>query len=304
VEADVEFASILEEVQLSQMDFEMNFANPSDHEPMAERNNRTLGERTRVAFHRLPFQIMPRLLIKHLVYNAARHLNYFPAKGGISAYFSPNALLGHPPLDYRKHCRVVCGAYVAAQIEPDPKNSLKSRQIDAIYLSPSDSMQGGHIVLNLDTGREVLTARVTELPTTPVVIRAVNELGAHQNMNGLKFANRRGITFFPSDLLAGVDYDDSDDPDTDPDYGYLDRNDVPFQYDDEIDQEELNELEELNKEDMIGQGDTPGDMNEDNDADDPIEQGDADADIAEEPGPASETEQDDADAYTQSNRLY
>jgi hypothetical protein len=56
VEADVEFASILDDVKLSDMDFEMNFANPSDHEPMAERNNRTLGERIRVAYHRLPFQ--------------------------------------------------------------------------------------------------------------------------------------------------------------------------------------------------------------------------------------------------------
>ena len=34
----------------------MNYANPQEHVPEAERNNRVIKERMRTAYHRLPFK--------------------------------------------------------------------------------------------------------------------------------------------------------------------------------------------------------------------------------------------------------
>jgi hypothetical protein len=78
----------------------MNFTNALDHVPEAERNNRTIKEQVRVANHRLPYKALPRQLILYLVQTQASQLNLFPAKGGISLYYSPRNKLGHPTLDY------------------------------------------------------------------------------------------------------------------------------------------------------------------------------------------------------------
>lgn len=37
------------------LDVDMNYANAFDHVPEAERNNRTIKDRFRAAYHRLPF---------------------------------------------------------------------------------------------------------------------------------------------------------------------------------------------------------------------------------------------------------
>jgi hypothetical protein len=88
----------------------MNFTNALDHVPEAERNNRTIKERVQAAYHRLPYKALPRQVIRYLVQTQASQLNLFPAKGGISPYYSPRTILGLPTLDYVKHCTVPFGA--------------------------------------------------------------------------------------------------------------------------------------------------------------------------------------------------
>jgi hypothetical protein len=79
-----------------------------------------------------------------LVTTQAGKLILFPAKGGISPYYSPRTKLGLPPLDYDKHCAVPFGAYVQANHETNQTNSNAVQTIDAIYLQPALNMQGGH----------------------------------------------------------------------------------------------------------------------------------------------------------------
>jgi hypothetical protein len=61
----------------------------------------------------------------------ASQLNLFPAKGGISPYYSPRTILGLTPLDYDKHCAVPFGAYVQAntQCQKSPDGSLIARMV-------------------------------------------------------------------------------------------------------------------------------------------------------------------------------
>ena len=47
----------------------------------------------------------------------ANKLNYAPAKGGISDYYSPRQLLHKVPLDFNKHCVYPFGAYIQAHHE-------------------------------------------------------------------------------------------------------------------------------------------------------------------------------------------
>eukprot|EP00980_Cylindrotheca_fusiformis_P008866 scaffold1891_cov62-Cylindrotheca_fusiformis.AAC.1 len=55
IDCDGEFRVMMDEVQ-DELDVEMNYANPGDHVPEAERNNRTIKERVRVGYYRLPYR--------------------------------------------------------------------------------------------------------------------------------------------------------------------------------------------------------------------------------------------------------
>jgi hypothetical protein len=167
----------------------VNFTNALDHVPEAERNNRTIKERVRAAHHRLPYKALLRQLIRYLVTTQASQLNLFPAKGGISPYYSPRTILGLPILDYEKHCAVPFGAYVQANHETNQTNSNAARTLDAIYLRPALNMQGGHELYDLNSGRVITCARVTQIPVTDMVIKAIERIAEDQGFKTLKFKN-------------------------------------------------------------------------------------------------------------------
>ena len=62
---------------------QVNFSNPSEHEPHSERNNRVIQERVRAEFQGLPYASLPKPAWICLVMEAAKKLNYFPAKNGL-----------------------------------------------------------------------------------------------------------------------------------------------------------------------------------------------------------------------------
>ena len=101
------------------------------------------------------------------------HLNLVPVKGGISPYYSPRAILGAPVLDYNKHCTIPFGAYVQAKHESEPTNDNTAHTIDCIYLRPCTNLQGGHELMDLNSGRVITRCKVTEIPITKDVIDAV-----------------------------------------------------------------------------------------------------------------------------------
>ena len=126
IHCDGEYRSMMDKVK-DDLDAEMNYANAQDHVPEAERNNRTIKERVRAACQRLPYNKIPRVMIRFLAMVQTNQLNLFPAKGGISSYYSPRAILGAPTLDYNKHCMVPFGAYVQANHESSPTNDNTAR---------------------------------------------------------------------------------------------------------------------------------------------------------------------------------
>ena len=150
-------------------------------------------------YHRLPYKANPRVMIKKHAMETARRLNIFPAEGGISSYYSPNILLRGQALDCTKCCVIPFGAYVQANHETLQTNSNAPRTLDGIYLRPVLSIQGGHEIMDLNSGETITRARATEIPVTPVVIKAVEDMAYRQGFKSLKFKNRNIVLFFDTD---------------------------------------------------------------------------------------------------------
>ena len=142
---------MMEKVQ-NDLDVHINFSNAHNHVPEAKRNNWTIKERVRAAFHQLPYKAIPWLMIRHLAMEQTAKLNYFPVKGGVSPYYSPRAILGDTALDYAKHCTVPFRAYVQANHETHATNLQVQQTLDAIYLRLHNNQQGGHKLMDLNLG--------------------------------------------------------------------------------------------------------------------------------------------------------
>ena len=120
------------------------------------------------------------LVVKKLIQEAAKHivkwLNAFPPKGGISTEYSPRIIMGYTPIDYNKHCKLSFGRYCQVVHQSDPTNTPKPRTIGAIYLGPTDNIQGGHKVMNLATGKVITRHHATDIPITKDVVDRINQI--------------------------------------------------------------------------------------------------------------------------------
>ena len=101
----------------------------------------------------------------------------FPAKNGISSYYSPEALVTGKILEYNKHCKYLYGEYVQAHNENLKQSSMTERTIDTIYLRPNNSVQGGHILMNLNTGKRMTCSKITPVPLTKLVKDCMENMG-------------------------------------------------------------------------------------------------------------------------------
>ena len=77
IHCDGEYKAMMDQVR-DDLDVVMNYTNASDHVPEAERNNRTIKERIRAAYHRLPYKAIPCVMICYLAMVCTTKLNFFP----------------------------------------------------------------------------------------------------------------------------------------------------------------------------------------------------------------------------------
>jgi hypothetical protein len=215
IHADNEFRPLLDPLQ-DEFQIQFNFANPGDHVPEAERNNRVIKERIRATYHRLPFTHLPKQMVIALVQESAKKPNFFPARHGVSQFYSPRMILHQQNLNYDRHCRYGLGTYVQANNDPNPTNTNEPRTLDCIYLRYNDNIQGGHDLLHLPTNRIIMRSRVTSIPITPAVINQVHTMARQQAQpEGLKISNRYNVILYDAAWIAGVDFEEEDDEDDD-----------------------------------------------------------------------------------------
>jgi hypothetical protein len=202
-----EFRGMMEKVT-DDLEVNMNFTIAQDHVPESERNNQTIKEMIRAAYHRLPYMAIPRIMIHYLAMIQTNQLNLFPVKGGVSSYYSPPEESGL----HSEHCVVPFGAYVQANHESVKTSSNVTRTfLDSIYLCPVQNQQGGHELMDFNRGQLITRKIVHKIPVTVVIIKAVENMAYKQGFKSLKFKNRNGVIYHDADWIAGVDYDDYDD---------------------------------------------------------------------------------------------
>ena len=66
---------------------------------------------------------LPWILVKYLVMESTKKLNFFPNKNRVSKHYSPCMILHKENLDYNRHCKFVLGEYIQAHDEPNPTNT-------------------------------------------------------------------------------------------------------------------------------------------------------------------------------------
>ena len=129
-----EFKGKFQEAVFDEFGITMNLSNPNEHVPDIERANRLLEERFRVHYYRMPFKVVPTVMIEQLALSITDHLTWFPAKEGISRHYSPYTILSPKVIDYKKRLVNSFGDYVQANHVHTIKNNNLPRSVDCIYL--------------------------------------------------------------------------------------------------------------------------------------------------------------------------
>lgn len=158
----------------------LNFANPQEYVPEAERNKRVIQDLVRDTYHCLSFRHLPRNLYIYLVSECTKKLNFFPAKYGVSKYYSLRMIINQQNLYYEKHCKIVFGTYVVGHNKPTILNTNAADVLDGIYIRYNSNHQGGLDFLHLQTNRPVIRQNVTTIPITSNIIKQVNDIARHK----------------------------------------------------------------------------------------------------------------------------
>ena len=241
-------------------------------------------------YHNLPYKAIPKVMLTHLAMDSTHKLNFFPAKGGVSDYFSPYVIMSGRKLDYNKHLKYQFGSYVQANQDNDPTNTNAPRTIDAIYLRPMPNLQGGHELMDLRTGRVITRRKVTEIPITDSVIRIVKEMAEQQGIKSLKLTGRNKQPIHPADWIAGVDYNAENNNE-------VDDNDDEFREDERDDYAEDADMDDADAYDRIDQSEIddlmadPGERNNDQEAN-PTDNAEPEEDVAQEAAKQAEQPED------------
>ena len=97
--------------------------------------------------------------------------------------------------------------------------------------------------MNLETGKVNKVIKVTELPITDHVIKAVNAMVEEQGIKSFKIESRNKIPLYPADQLAGVDTTDTDstveeEDDDSQDGDYHEPNTTHYEYERDVNNED------------------------------------------------------------------
>ncbi len=156
---------------------EINTTTASKHVGKIKQYICAAKERSHALLLDLPFTVLPRQVIIHLVYFAVLWLNSLPAAAGVSKKYPPcTIVLGHE-LNFTKHCKATFGSHVEAHDDPTITNTMHLCKIPGIFLGPTGNCQGTHKVFDINTGAIKKTRLITPLPMPDRVIKIIDNWG-------------------------------------------------------------------------------------------------------------------------------
>ena len=78
----------------------INYAAAQEHVTQSELKTRVIQERVQSAHNIFPFTYRPRILLKYLVMESTKKLNFPPNKNGVLKYFSPRMIMHQNKIHY------------------------------------------------------------------------------------------------------------------------------------------------------------------------------------------------------------
>ncbi|KAI2502818.1 Reverse transcriptase (RNA-dependent DNA polymerase) [Fragilaria crotonensis] len=203
---DVHADNELECTRASLLPIALNVVPADSHVGEVERSIQTVKERLRSSAHGLPFKRLPRIMVAHMVSDTVRCLNQFPWPNSISATMSPTSIVTGATVPDYNHMRLEFGTYVQLFEDNTPSNTLKSRSVGAITLSPTGNAQGDYFFMSLATGKKLSRASWTVLPMTDTAIARVEAIALHQHQPLLQ-ASGLVVEWRPDQPIDDSEYD-------------------------------------------------------------------------------------------------
>ena len=177
-----------EPLQATFGDISFNFCTQNEHIPEIEWYICMVKDHTQSGYNLIPFECIPCIMLIHLVGNAVFWLNAILPSDGVSESLSPCYLLTGKHLDYQKHVWLEFSAYV--QTHGEHTNAMMPWTIGTICLGPLGKEQGGHYIISLMMGCQLLHDQWTELPMLHDANMCASQMGRAQGMSkSLTFAD-------------------------------------------------------------------------------------------------------------------
>jgi len=151
--------------------------------------------------HSRPFQ---KLWSSPSPWNLPESLKYFLLRGRV--FSDPHDILHLCKLKWKEQLKIfpMFVMYKLMTNQLAQSNTNATCTINCILCLLLDSLQGGHQLLNLSTGKWSLTI-MSQSFLTPALIHAIEAL-ATQDMHGLCLLSETGQVLYDSIWIAGVDY--------------------------------------------------------------------------------------------------
>ena len=92
--------------------------------------------------HILPFQNIPKFMIRYLAFEVVIKFNYFPGKGGLSPYYIPQTIMGQQPLWTIRYIALFHLGNSSKKIITTIQNIYFLLTVDSIYLQSLDKIHG------------------------------------------------------------------------------------------------------------------------------------------------------------------
>ena len=150
-----------------------------EHVPEVERSIQTLKNDSRSVCHAMPYQCLPKIMVRELVTQGNEYLNAFGSKDNIGRNLSPRNIIDNLPHVDFNDIKYEFGQRVELHVAATRTNTMASRSTEALVLGPKN-ITGDYTFMSLQTGREIDGRVVGELPITQDVVDLVDQLGRDQ----------------------------------------------------------------------------------------------------------------------------
>ena len=94
---------------------EINTTGAKEHVAEIERQIKMIKDRARATLLEVPFRMLPKQMVVHLIYFVCHWIYAWPNKNGVSRIYTPKEMARKSTLSLDKHCMGRSGQYVGKQ---------------------------------------------------------------------------------------------------------------------------------------------------------------------------------------------